>query len=308
MAQVRPTPAAWLASRATACSLARARRVWLPAGPRRRGRRAGHRRHRGAGRRGAGGDRPGCGGRRRRAARAAAAGDGGTVDRRRGRHRWRRRPRGRATTPPPAAPRPAAATASRTRPASPTTTITLANISDISGPVPGIFESAQEATRAYVAYFNADQRHLRPQARGGAARQPRRRRRRPAGLHQGLRRGVRRGRVDVGVRLRRRGDRRAAAACPTSARPTVNPERRDCATCFAAQAVDPGDVPSAVPRTSSKNKRRHPERRDALHQRRCGAGQRRGVPRGAGARRLEDRSTSRASTSRSSTTRRTSSR
>jgi ABC-type branched-subunit amino acid transport system substrate-binding protein len=35
------------------------------------------------------------------------------------------------------------------------TTVTLANISDISGPVPGIFTSAQQATRAYVAYFNA---------------------------------------------------------------------------------------------------------------------------------------------------------
>jgi len=35
-------------------------------------------------------------------------------------------------------------------------TITLANISDISGPVPGIFESAQQATRAYVEYFNAN--------------------------------------------------------------------------------------------------------------------------------------------------------
>jgi hypothetical protein len=35
------------------------------------------------------------------------------------------------------------------------TTITLANVADISGPVPGIFESAQDATRAYAAYFNA---------------------------------------------------------------------------------------------------------------------------------------------------------
>ncbi|TQK70150.1 ABC transporter substrate-binding protein [Nocardioides sp. SLBN-35] len=34
-------------------------------------------------------------------------------------------------------------------------TITLANVSDISGPVPGIFESAQQATRAYVEYFNS---------------------------------------------------------------------------------------------------------------------------------------------------------
>jgi ABC-type branched-subunit amino acid transport system substrate-binding protein len=34
-------------------------------------------------------------------------------------------------------------------------TITLANVSDISGPVPGIFSSAQQATKAYIAYFNA---------------------------------------------------------------------------------------------------------------------------------------------------------
>lgn len=34
-------------------------------------------------------------------------------------------------------------------------TVTLANIADVSGPVPGIFTSAEQATRAYVAYFNA---------------------------------------------------------------------------------------------------------------------------------------------------------
>ena len=34
-------------------------------------------------------------------------------------------------------------------------TITLGNSSDISGPVPGLFESAQEGARAYVAYFNS---------------------------------------------------------------------------------------------------------------------------------------------------------
>jgi ABC-type branched-subunit amino acid transport system substrate-binding protein len=33
--------------------------------------------------------------------------------------------------------------------------ITIANASDISGPVPGLFESAQLGVRAYVAYFNA---------------------------------------------------------------------------------------------------------------------------------------------------------
>ncbi|MGH3413968.1 MAG: ABC transporter substrate-binding protein [Marmoricola sp.] len=34
-------------------------------------------------------------------------------------------------------------------------TITVANASDISGPVPGIFTSAQQAAKAYIAYFNA---------------------------------------------------------------------------------------------------------------------------------------------------------
>ncbi|MGN6162579.1 MAG: ABC transporter substrate-binding protein [Marmoricola sp.] len=35
------------------------------------------------------------------------------------------------------------------------TTITIGNSSDISGPVPGLFTAAQQATKAYVAYFNA---------------------------------------------------------------------------------------------------------------------------------------------------------
>jgi ABC-type branched-subunit amino acid transport system substrate-binding protein len=34
-------------------------------------------------------------------------------------------------------------------------TITIANASDISGPVPGLFEASRDATRAFVAYFNA---------------------------------------------------------------------------------------------------------------------------------------------------------
>ena len=35
------------------------------------------------------------------------------------------------------------------------TTVTISNISDISGPVPGLFKSAQQATQAFVAYFNS---------------------------------------------------------------------------------------------------------------------------------------------------------
>jgi ABC-type branched-subunit amino acid transport system substrate-binding protein len=34
-------------------------------------------------------------------------------------------------------------------------TITIGNSSDVSGPVPGLFEASQDAVKAYVAYFNA---------------------------------------------------------------------------------------------------------------------------------------------------------
>ena len=34
-------------------------------------------------------------------------------------------------------------------------TITIANVSDVSGPVPGLFTSAQQAAKAYAAYFNS---------------------------------------------------------------------------------------------------------------------------------------------------------
>jgi ABC-type branched-subunit amino acid transport system substrate-binding protein len=36
-------------------------------------------------------------------------------------------------------------------------TITIANASDISGPVPGLFQSTQQATQAFAAYFNSTQ-------------------------------------------------------------------------------------------------------------------------------------------------------
>ncbi|NHA00206.1 hypothetical protein G5V59_08905 [Nocardioides sp. W3-2-3] len=97
-------------------------------------------------------------------------------------------------------------------------TITLANISDISGPVPGIFESAQQATQAYVKYFNSTGSICGRKAGRGAPGQPRRRGRRPAGLRQGVRQRLRRGRLDVGLRQRGRGHGQQAAASRTCAR------------------------------------------------------------------------------------------
>ena len=126
-------------------------------------------------------------------------------------------------------------------------TITLANVSDISGPVPGIFESAQQATRAYAAYFNSTNdicgRKLEVQLLDSRA---------DAGAdQQGYTKACDEAFAAVGsMSAFDSGGAGAAQACglPDIRSTTVTPERRDCSTCFAAQAVDPGLVPSAMPR------------------------------------------------------------
>jgi len=55
---------------------------------------------------------------------------------------------------PPAAPRGASCAGFKNGPGITNTTIRIGNASDISGPVPGLFTATQQATRAYVAYFN----------------------------------------------------------------------------------------------------------------------------------------------------------
>ena len=126
-------------------------------------------------------------------------------------------------------------------------TITLANISDISGPVPGIFESAQEATRAYVAYFNSandicgrklDVQLLDSRADAGAD-------------QQAYTRACDEAFAAVGsMSAFDSGGAGPAESCglPDIRSTTTTPERRDCATCFAVQAVDPGLVNGAMPR------------------------------------------------------------
>lgn len=127
------------------------------------------------------------------------------------------------------------------------TTITLANISDISGPVPGIFESAQEATRAYVAYFNSTNdicgRKLEVQLLDSRA---------DAGAdQQAYTKACDEAFAAVGsMSAFDSGGAGAAESCglPDIRSTTTTPERRDCTTCFAAQAVDPGLVNPAMPR------------------------------------------------------------
>ncbi|HEY0952122.1 ABC transporter substrate-binding protein, partial [Nocardioides sp.] len=126
-------------------------------------------------------------------------------------------------------------------------TITIANASDISGPVPGIFESAQQATRAYAAYFNAGNdicgRKLEVQLLDSRA---------DAGAdQQAYTKACDEAFAAVGsMSAFDSGGASAAQACglPDIRSTTVTPERRDCSTCFAAQAVDPRLVPSAMPR------------------------------------------------------------
>ena len=124
-------------------------------------------------------------------------------------------------------------------------TITLANISDISGPVPGIFESAQEATRAYAAYFNSsndlcgrklDVVLLDSRADSGAD-------------QQAYTKACEEAFAAVGsMSAFDAGGAATAEGCglPDIRSTAVNPERNDCATCFGAQAIDPGRIPSAV--------------------------------------------------------------
>ncbi len=55
---------------------------------------------------------------------------------------------------PPAGPKGASCAGFKNGPGITNTTIRIGNASDISGPVPGLFTATQQATRAYVAYFN----------------------------------------------------------------------------------------------------------------------------------------------------------
>ncbi|MFC7493302.1 MULTISPECIES: ABC transporter substrate-binding protein [unclassified Nocardioides] len=127
------------------------------------------------------------------------------------------------------------------------TTITIANISDISGPVPGIFEAAQQAVRAYAEYFNSTGdlcgRKLAVQLLDSRA---------DAGAdQQGYTAACEQAFAAVGsMSAFDSGGAATAQGCglPDIRSTTTTPERRDCATCFAAQAVDPTLINGAMPK------------------------------------------------------------
>ena len=125
-------------------------------------------------------------------------------------------------------------------------TITVANAADISGPVPGIFESARQGTKAYVAYFNATQKvcghsikllELDSRADAGAD-------------QQAFARACAESFAAVGsMSAFDSGGAATAQKCglPDLRSTIVNPERAKCSTCFGAQSVTPGLVPRAMP-------------------------------------------------------------
>lgn len=119
--------------------------------------------------------------------------------------------------------------------------ILLANASDLSGPVPGIFESAQMGTRAYVAYFNSqsdicgrklDVLALDTRADAGAD-------------QQAYLKACDQAFAAVGsMSAFDSGGAATAQSCglPDLRSTIVNPERQKCSTCFATQVVDTSKI------------------------------------------------------------------
>lgn len=124
-------------------------------------------------------------------------------------------------------------------------TITLANISDISGPVPGIFESAQQATQAYVKYFNStgsicgrklDVVLLDSRADAGAD-------------QQAYVKACDNAFAAVGsMSAFDSGGAGTANSCgiPDLRSVIVNPERQACKTCFAAYSIRTNLIPDSA--------------------------------------------------------------
>lgn len=124
--------------------------------------------------------------------------------------------------------------------------ITIANASDISGPVPGLFQSTQDAVEAYAAYFNATSticgRHLKVlpiDTRTDAG-----------GDQQAYVEACGQAFAAVGsMAAFDSGGAAAAQSCglPDLRSAIVNGARNACTTCFAAQSGTPDTSADAVP-------------------------------------------------------------
>lgn len=126
------------------------------------------------------------------------------------------------------------------------TTITVANIADVSGPIPGIFLSAQQAVRAYFAYFNATSsvcgRSLELLPLDSHTD--------PAGDQQATVKACEQAFAAVGsMAAFDSGGAGTAQQCglPDLRAMAVSDARNACSTCFGAQATDFHAFQNAVP-------------------------------------------------------------
>ena len=124
--------------------------------------------------------------------------------------------------------------------------IVIANASDLSGPVPGLFQSAQDAVRAYVAYFNSTSsicgRKLQVLALDS---------RTDAGAdQQAYSKACDQSFAAVGsMSAFDSGGAKVAQDCglPDIRSTAVTPDRIACRTCFGTQAVAVNLLPNSVP-------------------------------------------------------------
>jgi len=130
--------------------------------------------------------------------------------------------------------------------------IVIANAADVSGPVPGLFESAQEATKAYVAYFNAtsdicgrklELMSLDSRTDAGADQQA------YAKACEGAFAAV------GSMSAFDSGGAAAADKCgiPDLRSANVSTERQKCDNCFGVQSANPDTFQNAVPDHIIKN-------------------------------------------------------
>ena len=125
--------------------------------------------------------------------------------------------------------------------------ITIANVADISGPVPGLFESARQGTQAFVSYYNSTEKlcgrslellTLDSRADAGAD-------------QQAYATACDKTFAAVGsVSSFDAGGAATAQKCglPDIRGATVTPERQGCSTCFAAYTVTTNSISDTIPK------------------------------------------------------------
>jgi len=126
-------------------------------------------------------------------------------------------------------------------------TITIANASDISGPVPGLFEASQQGVKAFVTYYNATEKLcgrslelMNLDSRSDAG-----------GDQQAYTKACAGAFAVVGsTSSQDAGGAATAQSCgiPDIRAFTVTPDRQNCSTCFSAYTVSTGQIAASLPK------------------------------------------------------------